>query len=197
MSKGVKITLWVVIGLLAGFALIQLVPYGRDHTNPPVTAEPSVGQSAHAEAARSRRASTVTATRRCGRGTRTSRRRRGSCSATSTKAATKLNFSEWPQRPAGGRRGDRRRDLPTWSTKARCRRSSTSSSHSAPRGSRDAEKQELIAGLEARSSSAPSARAMPCAPRSASGGLCPRRESPALRRAAPRAWASSRRRAVA
>ena len=41
MSKGVKITLWVVVGLLAGFALIQLIPYGRDHTNPPVTAEPS------------------------------------------------------------------------------------------------------------------------------------------------------------
>jgi len=25
---------------LAGFALIQLVPYGRSHTNPPTTAEP-------------------------------------------------------------------------------------------------------------------------------------------------------------
>jgi hypothetical protein len=26
--------------MLAGFAVIQLVPYGRDHTNPPVIAEP-------------------------------------------------------------------------------------------------------------------------------------------------------------
>jgi hypothetical protein len=25
---------------LAGFALIQLVPFGRNHTNPPTTAEP-------------------------------------------------------------------------------------------------------------------------------------------------------------
>jgi len=39
MSKGVKITLWVVIALVAVFGLIQLVPYGRDHTNPPVTNE--------------------------------------------------------------------------------------------------------------------------------------------------------------
>jgi mono/diheme cytochrome c family protein len=31
----------VLLGLLAVFVLIQFVPYGRDHTNPPVTAEPS------------------------------------------------------------------------------------------------------------------------------------------------------------
>jgi mono/diheme cytochrome c family protein len=41
VGRGAKITLWVVIGVLAGFGLIQLVPYGRDHTNPPVTAEPA------------------------------------------------------------------------------------------------------------------------------------------------------------
>jgi len=34
-------TLRIVIGLVALFAVIQLVPYGRSHTNPPVTAEPS------------------------------------------------------------------------------------------------------------------------------------------------------------
>ena len=39
MSKRRKIALWVVGGLVAGFVLIQFVPYGRDHTNPPVTAE--------------------------------------------------------------------------------------------------------------------------------------------------------------
>jgi hypothetical protein len=39
MSKGAKVTLWVVVILLAAFGLIQLVPYGRDHTNPPVTNE--------------------------------------------------------------------------------------------------------------------------------------------------------------
>jgi len=35
---------WVRYGLaalLAGFLLIQLVPYGRDHENPPVVAEPA------------------------------------------------------------------------------------------------------------------------------------------------------------
>ena len=34
---------WLVRGValaLAGFLLIQLVPYGRDHANPPVTGEP-------------------------------------------------------------------------------------------------------------------------------------------------------------
>jgi hypothetical protein len=28
---------WGLLGALGAFALIQLVPYGRDHTNPPVT----------------------------------------------------------------------------------------------------------------------------------------------------------------
>ena len=35
---------WLVRGVAsvaAGFLLIQAVPYGRDHTNPPVTGEPS------------------------------------------------------------------------------------------------------------------------------------------------------------
>ncbi len=33
---------FVLIGIaLAGFLLIQLVPYGRDHTNPPVLLEPA------------------------------------------------------------------------------------------------------------------------------------------------------------
>jgi mono/diheme cytochrome c family protein len=31
----------IAVGLLATILAIQLVPYGRDHTNPPVTAEPS------------------------------------------------------------------------------------------------------------------------------------------------------------
>lgn len=35
-----RLVLWLfAIGLL-GFAVIQLVPYGRDHSNPPVTSEP-------------------------------------------------------------------------------------------------------------------------------------------------------------
>ena len=35
-----KIVVGVVIGLIAGGILIQFIPYGRDHTNPPVVAEP-------------------------------------------------------------------------------------------------------------------------------------------------------------
>ena len=31
----------ILIGLVAGFLLIQLVPYGRQHTNPPVVQEPN------------------------------------------------------------------------------------------------------------------------------------------------------------
>ena len=36
--KRVRRVLWV---LFAGFVAIQLIPYGRDHSNPPVTAEPA------------------------------------------------------------------------------------------------------------------------------------------------------------
>jgi len=35
-----KIVLGALIGLIAGGILIQFLPYGHDHTNPPVTAEP-------------------------------------------------------------------------------------------------------------------------------------------------------------
>ena len=41
MKVVVKIT-GIMIGLiLVGFLLIQLIPYGRNHTNPPVTQEPA------------------------------------------------------------------------------------------------------------------------------------------------------------
>lgn len=32
---------WGVIAVVGGFLLIQLVPYGRNHTNPPVQSEPN------------------------------------------------------------------------------------------------------------------------------------------------------------
>ena len=32
---------WGLAVLLGGFLVIQVVPYGRDHDNPPVVAEPS------------------------------------------------------------------------------------------------------------------------------------------------------------
>ena len=36
-----RLVLYVFVAGVIGFAGIQLVPYGRDHTNPPVQAEPS------------------------------------------------------------------------------------------------------------------------------------------------------------
>lgn len=36
-----KIVIIILIVAVAGFLLIQLVPYGRDHTNPPVVQEPA------------------------------------------------------------------------------------------------------------------------------------------------------------
>ena len=35
-----KVLLILVVMGVVGFALLQLVPYGRDHTNPPVVSEP-------------------------------------------------------------------------------------------------------------------------------------------------------------
>jgi hypothetical protein len=35
-----KLILWLVVGLVTLFVLIQLVPYGRNHTNPPIAQEP-------------------------------------------------------------------------------------------------------------------------------------------------------------
>jgi mono/diheme cytochrome c family protein len=35
-----RVLLWSALGALLLFGLIQLVPYGRDHSNPPVTGEP-------------------------------------------------------------------------------------------------------------------------------------------------------------
>ena len=32
---------WVIVALVAGALIIQVVPYGRDHANPPVLAEPT------------------------------------------------------------------------------------------------------------------------------------------------------------
>ncbi len=41
MSRGRKLVLWVVAILVIGFVVIQLIPYGRDHSNPPVVNEPA------------------------------------------------------------------------------------------------------------------------------------------------------------
>lgn len=40
MKKILKILLYLVIAGIVGFVLLQFVPYGRDHNNPPTTAEP-------------------------------------------------------------------------------------------------------------------------------------------------------------
>ena len=44
-----KTALWTIVGLIALFVLIQFVPYGRDHTNPPAT-DPFTWTSPRAEA---------------------------------------------------------------------------------------------------------------------------------------------------
>jgi hypothetical protein len=41
MKKVTRLVLYVIAGLVILFGLIQLVPYGRNHTNPPVVAEPN------------------------------------------------------------------------------------------------------------------------------------------------------------
>jgi hypothetical protein len=41
MKKVLVIVGGVVVVALLGFGLLQLVPYGHNHTNPPVTAEPA------------------------------------------------------------------------------------------------------------------------------------------------------------
>jgi len=41
MPRRRRFALWVVVILIVGFGAVQLVPYGRDHTNPPVTGEPA------------------------------------------------------------------------------------------------------------------------------------------------------------
>jgi hypothetical protein len=35
-----KIIIFVLIAILAGFVVLQLIPYGHEHSNPPVTMEP-------------------------------------------------------------------------------------------------------------------------------------------------------------
>jgi hypothetical protein len=47
-----KIILVVVIVGLGGFLLVQLVPFGRDHTNPPVVQEPKWDSPTTAELAK-------------------------------------------------------------------------------------------------------------------------------------------------
>jgi Haem-binding domain len=36
-----RILVWAAVGALGLFGLIQLIPYGRDHSDPPITGEPS------------------------------------------------------------------------------------------------------------------------------------------------------------
>jgi hypothetical protein len=39
-SKAAKIAKWLLFGGLVVFAVLQVLPLGRDHTNPPITGEP-------------------------------------------------------------------------------------------------------------------------------------------------------------
>jgi hypothetical protein len=73
------------LGVLGTFLVIQLVPYGRDHTNPPVLGEPTWDAAGNAARSPSRPVSTATATRPSGLPTLASHLARGSCSTTSMK----------------------------------------------------------------------------------------------------------------
>jgi len=44
--KFIKVLLFIVLGTIALLAVIQLVPYGRNHTNPAVTGEPAWNSTA-------------------------------------------------------------------------------------------------------------------------------------------------------
>jgi mono/diheme cytochrome c family protein len=138
--------LWAIVVLLGAFIAIQFVPYGRDRTNPPVTAEPAWDSPRTRELA----------DRAC-----------FDCHSNETawpwyaKAAPgswlvyrdvdrgrkKMNFSEWPQLPPGAgasiaaaaaEKIDQSEMPPIQYRLA----------HSEARLT-DAEKQELIAGLKA------------------------------------------------
>jgi len=45
MRKVIVVVLVLIVGAAALFGLMQLVPYGRDHSNPPVVAEPEWANS--------------------------------------------------------------------------------------------------------------------------------------------------------
>ena len=131
----------ILLGLLALAAVIQLVPFGRDHTNPPVTGEPAWDSPATRELAK----------RTC-----------FDCHSNETEwpwysnvapvswlvqrdvneGREKLNFSEWdrPQKHADEAAKEvREGEMPMWIYLP---------THPEARLT-DAEKQQLIAGLEA------------------------------------------------
>lgn len=143
MSRIVKIMILIVVVLIVGFGLIQLVPYGRDHTNPPVTSEPAWNSPA----------TKALAQKAC-----------FDCHSNETvwpgyssiapgswliyrdvvKGRHKLNFSEWPEVGGGGlmalaAQKVAQGKMPPLRYKL---------AHSAARLS-DAEKQQLIAGFKA------------------------------------------------
>lgn len=143
MSRTVKIALWVIVILIVGFGLIQLVPYGRDHTNPPVTSEPAWNSPA----------TKAVALRAC-----------FDCHSNDTlwlwysniapaswlvyrdvaEARDNMNFSEWPAAGGGGLMAEAAQkvaegEMPPLQYKL---------AHSGARLS-DAEKQQFIAGFKA------------------------------------------------
>jgi len=143
VSRVVKIMLAIVVVLIVGFGLIQLVPYGRDHINPPVTSEPAWDSPATKALAR----------KAC-----------FDCHSNETvwpayssiapgswliyrdvaKGRSRMNFSEWPAAGGGGlmalaAQKVERGKMPPLRYKL---------AHSGARLS-DAEKQQLIAGFKA------------------------------------------------
>ena len=80
-----RILVKVLLALAVLMLMIQVVPYGRNHSNPPARTEPD-GIALKPENSLDVRASTAIATRPCGRDTPRSRRCHGSYSTTWMKA---------------------------------------------------------------------------------------------------------------
>jgi hypothetical protein len=72
-----RVLRWMLVGTAVLFLAIQVVPYGRRHTNPLVRVEPRWDSPATRVLAVRACSSTVTATRPSGPGTRTWRPSRG------------------------------------------------------------------------------------------------------------------------
>ena len=100
MARWMKVLLWIVIAGVVLFVVIQLVPYGRDHSNPPVTNEPNWDSPRTRELAKA-------ACFDCHSNETDWPWYSGIAPASwllyrdVSKGRDKLNFSEWPQLPAG------------------------------------------------------------------------------------------------
>jgi mono/diheme cytochrome c family protein len=143
VSRTVKLMLFIVVILIVGFGVIQLVPYGRDHTNPPVTSEPA-WNSPQTKALAKKACFDCHSNETVWPGYSSIAPASWLIYRDVTKGRHKMNFSEWPTVGGGGlmalaaQKVSQGKMPPLRYTLA----------HSGARLS-DAEKQQLIAGFKA------------------------------------------------